>query len=54
MIAGVKWNDSTIKLILPNPHYVGDLVQGRSTTTVTGAECMWKHMDVGGCSNNRK
>ncbi|MYL35537.1 recombinase family protein [Pontibacillus yanchengensis] len=30
--AGDKWNDSTIKLILTNPHYVGDLVQGRSTT----------------------
>jgi DNA invertase Pin-like site-specific DNA recombinase/ssDNA-binding Zn-finger/Zn-ribbon topoisomerase 1 len=30
--AGDKWNDSTIKLILTNPHYVGDLVQNRSTT----------------------
>ena len=30
--AGDKWNDSTIKLILTNPHYVGDLVQSRSTT----------------------
>ncbi|OIJ16541.1 recombinase family protein [Anaerobacillus alkalidiazotrophicus] len=30
--AGDKWNDSTIKLILTNPHYIGDLVQGRSTT----------------------
>jgi site-specific DNA recombinase len=30
--AGDKWNDSTIKLILTNPHYAGDLVQGRSTT----------------------
>jgi site-specific DNA recombinase len=30
--AGDKWNDSTIKLILTNPHYVGDLVQGRTTT----------------------
>lgn len=30
--AGNKWNDSTIKLILTNPHYVGDLVQGRTTT----------------------
>lgn len=26
--AGDKWNESTIKLILTNPHYVGDLVQG--------------------------
>ncbi|MBL4963999.1 recombinase family protein [Bacillus halotolerans] len=25
--ASDKWNDSTIKLILTNPHYVGDLVQ---------------------------
>ena len=24
MITGDKWNDSTIKLILTNPHYVGD------------------------------
>lgn len=30
--AGDKWNDSTIKLILTNPHYVGDLVLGRTTT----------------------
>jgi site-specific DNA recombinase len=30
--ASDKWNDSTIKLILTNPHYVGDLVQNRSTT----------------------
>lgn len=30
--AGDKWNDSTIKLILTNPHYTGDLVQGRSST----------------------
>lgn len=30
--ASDKWNDSTIKLILTNPHYVGDLVQGRTTT----------------------
>ncbi|WP_227940008.1 recombinase family protein [Alkalihalobacillus deserti] len=30
--AGDKWNDLTIKLILTNPHYVGDLVQNRSTT----------------------
>lgn len=30
--AGDKWNDSTIKLILTNPHYTGDLVQGRTTT----------------------
>lgn len=30
--AGDKWNDSTIKLILTNPHYTGDLVQGRETT----------------------
>lgn len=27
-----KWNDSTVKLILTNPHYVGDMVQGRTTT----------------------
>lgn len=32
MNAGDKWNDSTIKLILTNPHYCGDLVQGRTTT----------------------
>lgn len=30
--ASDKWNDSTIKLILTNPHYIGDLVQGRTTT----------------------
>lgn len=30
--ASDKWNDSTIKLILTNPHYVGYLVQGRTTT----------------------
>lgn len=30
--AGDKWNDSTIRLILSNPHYTGDLVQGRETT----------------------
>ncbi|UOQ44072.1 recombinase family protein [Halobacillus salinarum] len=30
--ASDKWNESTIKLILTNPHYVGDLVQGRTTT----------------------
>ncbi|MBS4192243.1 recombinase family protein [Bacillus sp. FJAT-49705] len=32
MITGDKWNDSTIKQILTNPHYLGDLVQGRTTT----------------------
>ncbi|MBE1446162.1 recombinase family protein [Paenibacillus sp. OAS669] len=30
--AGMYWNGSTIKLILTNPHYTGDLVQGRETT----------------------
>lgn len=30
--ASDKWNDSTIKLILSNLHYIGDLVQGRTTT----------------------
>ncbi|CAM3464503.1 recombinase family protein [Marinicrinis lubricantis] len=30
--AGQFWHGSTIKLILSNPHYVGDLVQGRQTT----------------------
>src|SRR5699024_8680074 len=30
--ASDKWNDSTIRLILSNPHYTGDLVQGRTTT----------------------
>ncbi|TCT18902.1 DNA invertase Pin-like site-specific DNA recombinase [Melghiribacillus thermohalophilus] len=30
--AGDKWNESTIKFILTNPHYVGDLVLGRETT----------------------
>jgi site-specific DNA recombinase len=30
--AGDKLNDSTIKLILTNPHYCGDLVQVRTTT----------------------
>ena len=27
-----KWHGSTVRLILENPHYTGDLVQGRSTT----------------------
>ncbi|WCK55147.1 recombinase family protein [Aneurinibacillus sp. Ricciae_BoGa-3] len=27
-----KWHVSTIIIILENPHYTGDLVQGRSTT----------------------
>ncbi|MFJ5622950.1 recombinase family protein [Peribacillus loiseleuriae] len=36
-IAGKKnansiWHGSTIRCILTNPHYIGDLVQGRSTT----------------------
>jgi len=31
--AGQYWQGSSIKLILSNPHYVGDLVQGRQTTT---------------------
>lgn len=30
--AGETWNGSTIKGILTNPHYVGDLVQGRETS----------------------
>jgi site-specific DNA recombinase len=30
--ANDKWQGSTIRLILTNPHYTGDLVQGRSTT----------------------
>ncbi|MEH7237899.1 recombinase family protein [Bacillus sp. JJ1562] len=30
--AGDKWNDSTLRLILTNPHYVGDLVLGRETS----------------------
>lgn len=30
--AGTLWQDSTIRLILTNPHYVGDLVQFRETT----------------------
>lgn len=30
--AGVYWQGSTVKKILQNPHYVGDLVQGRETT----------------------
>ncbi|MED4908870.1 recombinase family protein [Brevibacillus centrosporus] len=29
---GQFWQGSSIKLILSNPHYVGDLVQGRQTT----------------------
>jgi site-specific DNA recombinase len=29
---GLRWNGSLIKLILSNPHYVGDLVQNRETT----------------------
>ncbi|MCS0790833.1 recombinase family protein [Cytobacillus firmus] len=31
--AGLYWQGSTIKKMLQNPHYVGDLVQGRETTT---------------------
>jgi len=30
--AGLYWYGSSIKKILTNPHYVGDLVQGRQTT----------------------
>ncbi|MCL9638305.1 recombinase family protein [Bacillus zanthoxyli] len=30
--AGKYWHGSTVKLILQNPHYVGDLVQGRETS----------------------
>ncbi|CAM3951206.1 recombinase family protein [Alkalicoccus chagannorensis] len=30
--AGLYWQGSSIKKILSNPHYVGDLVQGRETT----------------------
>ncbi|AMA74128.1 recombinase [Aneurinibacillus sp. XH2] len=30
--AGLYWHGSSVKLILSNPHYVGDLVQGRQTT----------------------
>ncbi|CAI9393029.1 MULTISPECIES: recombinase family protein [Bacillaceae] len=30
--AGRYWHGSTIKTILTNPHYTGDLVQGRETT----------------------
>jgi site-specific DNA recombinase len=30
--ANDKWHGSTVRLILENPHYTGDLVQGRSTT----------------------
>ncbi len=30
--AGEYWNESTIRTILTNPHYAGDLVQGRDTT----------------------
>ncbi|OIJ16506.1 recombinase family protein [Anaerobacillus alkalidiazotrophicus] len=30
--AGLYWQGSSVKLILKNPHYIGDLVQGRSTT----------------------
>ncbi|KKB40009.1 MULTISPECIES: recombinase family protein [Bacillaceae] len=30
--SGLYWQGSTVKKILKNPHYVGDLVQGRETT----------------------
>ncbi|AIQ62562.1 recombinase [Paenibacillus stellifer] len=30
--AGLYWHGTSIKKILTNPHYVGDLVQGRQTT----------------------
>ena len=30
--AGLYWQGTTVKKILKNPHYVGDLVQGRETT----------------------
>ncbi|HYF90644.1 MAG TPA: recombinase family protein [Symbiobacteriaceae bacterium] len=30
--AGLFWHGSAVKLILKNPHYVGDMVQGRSRT----------------------
>ncbi|WP_369447729.1 recombinase family protein [Neobacillus sp. BF23-41] len=30
--AGQYWHGNTVKVVLQNPHYVGDLVQGRSQT----------------------
>ncbi|MBN6187773.1 recombinase family protein [Aneurinibacillus sp. BA2021] len=30
--AGLFWNGSSVQVILKNPHYTGDLVQGRTTT----------------------
>lgn len=32
--AGTVWQQSAVKLILTNPHYTGDLVQGRSKTDI--------------------
>ena len=30
--ASPKWHGSSVRCILENPHFIGDLVQGRSTT----------------------
>ncbi|WP_081666922.1 recombinase family protein [Paenibacillus pinihumi] len=47
--AGQYWQGSSIKLILSNPHYVGDLVQFRQTTksvTVKGREELPKEKQI--------
>lgn len=44
--ANDKWQGSTIRRILTNPHYTGDLVQGRSTTrSVTNKSRDQNHSD---------
>ncbi|MDO6354968.1 recombinase family protein [Caloramator sp. CAR-1] len=41
--ASDKWHGSTVRAILENPHYVGDLVQGRSeTVSVTSKKRKYK------------
>jgi len=42
--ASDRWGGSTVRLILTNPHYVGDLVQCRSTTkSVTVKDRLYRH-----------
>lgn len=41
--AGTLWHGSSIKMILTNPHYTGDLVQGRTETKAVMVEGRIKH-----------
>ncbi|PEF73686.1 hypothetical protein CON94_19560 [Bacillus pseudomycoides] len=41
--AGLKWQDSAVRVILKNPHYVGDLIQGREQTDDRDKIFLQKH-----------